>query len=354
MRKAECGTSGTTVVRGHLLRGGRFRQSRFGVCCERLARRTKHYNLYALTYVLCVRIFVIFFLPTSLLCISSVYVARARVYGVLAPSRAYNTGNRGGGLATRVGHHSCAVVVLTRHNDNILYDVRGADEKRSVGLEFWSAIRRKRRDSSFCAPRSRRPVLYAQFNARPEHARRVVIKILKIVLLFTIRPRPQNERTEQRTTAVFFSHIPRGWCEKLVYFLYRVSDFGGRWCFFFFFCLFCCCCLFCCVAKRASENTNECICKTLSGCGARNAPPPSESEKKNKSYGLFFSYLHSCSPPIIHGNLTCDTIFIQHNGLVKIGSGKVPHERNMPCKGKHIYQKKNTYNIYYKKNHTIK
>ncbi|XP_029642062.1 nuclear receptor-binding protein isoform X2 [Octopus sinensis] len=33
------------------------------------------------------------------------------------------------------------------------------------------------------------------------------------------------------------------------------------------------------------------------------------------------SYLHSCDPPIIHGNLTCDTIFIQHNGLVKIGSG---------------------------------
>ncbi|VVC46123.1 Hypothetical protein CINCED_3A007234 [Cinara cedri] len=43
-------------------------------------------------------------------------------------------------------------------------------------------------------------------------------------------------------------------------------------------------------------------------------------KKKNKSCGLFFSYLHSCSPPIIHGNLTCDTIFIQHNGLVKIGS----------------------------------
>ncbi|CAL4090838.1 unnamed protein product, partial [Meganyctiphanes norvegica] len=34
----------------------------------------------------------------------------------------------------------------------------------------------------------------------------------------------------------------------------------------------------------------------------------------------FYSYLHSCSPPIIHGNLTTDTIFIQHNGLVKIGS----------------------------------
>uniref|UniRef100_A0A023F5B9 Nuclear receptor-binding protein homolog n=1 Tax=Triatoma infestans TaxID=30076 RepID=A0A023F5B9_TRIIF len=32
------------------------------------------------------------------------------------------------------------------------------------------------------------------------------------------------------------------------------------------------------------------------------------------------NYLHSCTPPIIHGNLTCDTIFIQHNGLVKIGS----------------------------------
>lgn len=32
------------------------------------------------------------------------------------------------------------------------------------------------------------------------------------------------------------------------------------------------------------------------------------------------SYLHSCDPPITHGNLTCDTIFIQHNGLIKIGS----------------------------------
>uniref|UniRef100_A0A4W5MKF0 Nuclear receptor binding protein 1 n=1 Tax=Hucho hucho TaxID=62062 RepID=A0A4W5MKF0_9TELE len=36
------------------------------------------------------------------------------------------------------------------------------------------------------------------------------------------------------------------------------------------------------------------------------------------------SYLHSCEPPIIHGNLTCDTIFIQHNGLIKIGSGSAP------------------------------
>lgn len=47
-------------------------------------------------------------------------------------------------------------------------------------------------------------------------------------------------------------------------------------------------------------------------------------KKRGKSiwWFLFCSYLHSCTPPIIHGNLTCDTIFIQHNGLVKIGSGK--------------------------------
>ncbi|ELU04627.1 hypothetical protein CAPTEDRAFT_222925 [Capitella teleta] len=32
------------------------------------------------------------------------------------------------------------------------------------------------------------------------------------------------------------------------------------------------------------------------------------------------TYLHSCEPPIIHGNLTTETIFIQHNGLIKIGS----------------------------------
>lgn len=39
------------------------------------------------------------------------------------------------------------------------------------------------------------------------------------------------------------------------------------------------------------------------------------------SFFMYCSYLHSCDPPIIHGNLTCDTIFIQHNGLIKIGSG---------------------------------
>ncbi|XP_072907919.1 nuclear receptor-binding protein-like isoform X2 [Hemitrygon akajei] len=40
------------------------------------------------------------------------------------------------------------------------------------------------------------------------------------------------------------------------------------------------------------------------------------------------SYLHSCDPPIIHGNLTCDTIFIQHNGLIKIGSVQSGHDYN--------------------------
>lgn len=42
-------------------------------------------------------------------------------------------------------------------------------------------------------------------------------------------------------------------------------------------------------------------------------------------------YLHSCQPPILHGNLTCDTIFIQHNGLIKIGS-VAPDAINMHVK----------------------
>ncbi|XP_052258098.1 nuclear receptor-binding protein-like isoform X2 [Dreissena polymorpha] len=57
-----------------------------------------------------------------------------------------------------------------------------------------------------------------------------------------------------------------------------------------------------------------------------------KTKKNNKTFQLkawkrwstqilsALSYLHSCSPPVIHGNLTCDTIFIQHNGLIKIGS----------------------------------
>lgn len=32
------------------------------------------------------------------------------------------------------------------------------------------------------------------------------------------------------------------------------------------------------------------------------------------------SYLHACEPPILHGNLTLDMIFLQHNGLIKISS----------------------------------
>ncbi|KAI6225772.1 Nuclear receptor-binding protein-like protein [Aphelenchoides besseyi] len=31
------------------------------------------------------------------------------------------------------------------------------------------------------------------------------------------------------------------------------------------------------------------------------------------------NYLHSCDPPIVHANLTCNTVFIQQNGLIKIG-----------------------------------
>ncbi|KAG7237871.1 hypothetical protein INR49_031765 [Caranx melampygus] len=49
----------------------------------------------------------------------------------------------------------------------------------------------------------------------------------------------------------------------------------------------------------------------------------SKEEKKNhKSMNEKLSPL--MDPPIIHGNLTCDTIFIQHNGLIKIGSDGTP------------------------------
>jgi len=49
------------------------------------------------------------------------------------------------------------------------------------------------------------------------------------------------------------------------------------------------------------------------------------------------SYLHSCTPPIIHGNLTCDSIFIQHNGLVKIGS-VVPDAVHYSVRRQHLDQ----------------
>ncbi|XP_005105106.1 nuclear receptor-binding protein [Aplysia californica] len=57
-----------------------------------------------------------------------------------------------------------------------------------------------------------------------------------------------------------------------------------------------------------------------------------KTKKNNKTFQLkawkrwctqilsALSYLHSCDPPIIHGNLTTETIYIQHNGLIKIGS----------------------------------
>jgi len=35
------------------------------------------------------------------------------------------------------------------------------------------------------------------------------------------------------------------------------------------------------------------------------------------------SYLHKNE--IVHGNLSLATIFIQHNGLIKIGSGEMTH-----------------------------
>ena len=35
---------------------------------------------------------------------------------------------------------------------------------------------------------------------------------------------------------------------------------------------------------------------------------------------ILFPNIFALQEPIIHCNLTCDTIFIQHNGLVKIGS----------------------------------
>lgn len=55
------------------------------------------------------------------------------------------------------------------------------------------------------------------------------------------------------------------------------------------------------------------------------------------------SYLHSCDPPIIHGNLSCDTIFIQHNGLIKIGSvaPDAIHQHVKTCR----HEKKNMYYI---------
>ncbi|EEC18272.1 nuclear receptor-binding protein, putative [Ixodes scapularis] len=54
-------------------------------------------------------------------------------------------------------------------------------------------------------------------------------------------------------------------------------------------------------------------------------PSTTTSKRFEKTSRMCTFYLHSCSPPILHGNMTCDTIFIQHNGLIKIGSGSSLH-----------------------------
>lgn len=50
------------------------------------------------------------------------------------------------------------------------------------------------------------------------------------------------------------------------------------------------------------------------------------------------SYLHSCSSPIVHGNLTCDTIFIQHNGLVCTVSPYYVHASRLGVFAKNLLQ----------------
>lgn len=63
-----------------------------------------------------------------------------------------------------------------------------------------------------------------------------------------------------------------------------------------------------------------------------------------RNYCVFASsYLHSCEPAIIHGNLTCDTIFIQHNGLIKIGSGG-PLSSLESCRASRSYDQRNNPN----------
>lgn len=48
--------------------------------------------------------------------------------------------------------------------------------------------------------------------------------------------------------------------------------------------------------------------------------PTPLSFSNNYSNNKKKSYLHNSEAPIIHGNLSGETIFIQHNGLIKIGS----------------------------------
>lgn len=72
--------------------------------------------------------------------------------------------------------------------------------------------------------------------------------------------------------------------------------------------------------------------------------------------GFFFffcSYLHSCDPPIIHGNLTCDTIFIQHNGLIKIGSGIIYRNIADDDAFKNLQQTSFTHILYISNSHSL-
>lgn len=61
-------------------------------------------------------------------------------------------------------------------------------------------------------------------------------------------------------------------------------------------------------------------------CSLHHRPAVGCAGQRAQGSSVPLSFLHSCEPPIIHGNLTSDTIFIQHNGLIKIGSGRTrPH-----------------------------
>lgn len=50
------------------------------------------------------------------------------------------------------------------------------------------------------------------------------------------------------------------------------------------------------------------------------SPKPVTIQRWCKQILMAIDYLHSCKPPIVHANLSCDTIFRHHNGQLKIGS----------------------------------
>ena len=67
--------------------------------------------------------------------------------------------------------------------------------------------------------------------------------------------------------------------------------------------------------------SSECCRYFLAHVACRNLPWQGLISDYNFVILSPYSYLHGCETPIVHGNLMCDTIFIQHNGLIKIGSG---------------------------------